>query len=359
MKMTQRLYLYTGGALAIAAMASSMALQGCARHPASAESSVTEGLLNSGYSITEDAKLAFAPNVPPPIERSQPAIVRVHLTTEEATGTLMEGVNQPTQYRFWTFNGHVPGPMIRARVGDMLEIRLTNNASSIMPHNIDLHAVTGPGGGAEITITQPGQTSAAQFKLLNPGLYVYHCAVPPVPTHIANGMYGLILVEPEEGLPPVDREYYVMQSEFYTSGEFGAERLQAFSPDKLRLEQPTYIVFNGRVGSLMDENALTANVGDKIRLFVGNGGPAKISSFHVIGAIFDRVYPEGSMINPEGQVQTTLVPPGGSTIVEWTARTAGTYTLVDHAINRLEIGAVGMLKVSGRQDWRIYNRAAY
>lgn len=356
MTFSNRAYLWTTGAVVVAAVTGSMLFQGCARHTASAAS---DAFLDHNYSITENAQLTFAPNVPPPIKRRQPAIVRVNLTTEEITGTLMEGVNQPTQYRFWTFNGHVPGPMIRARVGDMLELRITNRADSTMPHNIDLHAVTGPGGGAAITIVQPGQTTAAQFRLLNPGLYVYHCAVPPVPTHIANGMYGLILVEPEEGLPPVDKEYYVMQSEFYTVGAFGAEGLQAFSQDKLTLEQPTYIVFNGKVGALMDDNALTANVGDRIRLYVGDGGPSKISSFHVIGAIFDKVYPEGSMINPEADVQTTLIPPGGAAMVEWTARTAGAYTLVDHAINRIEIGAVGILKVAGRENHLIYNKFGF
>jgi nitrite reductase (NO-forming) len=299
--------------------------------------------------------LAFAPQVPPPITRRSPQVVRVDLVTEEKEGVLMEGISEDTRYIFWTFNGHVPGPFIRARVGDTLEVHLKNPKTSSMDHNIDLHAISGPGGGAAITLARPGEEKVARFKLLYPGLYTYHCAAPPVTEHIANGMYGLILVEPEKGLPRVDKEFYVMQGEFYTKGAFGDEGVQSFDAEKASSEKPTYIVFNGRVRSLQDDGTLQANVGDRVRIFFGDGGPNLPSSFHVIGAIFDKVYREGSLENPERHIQTTLVPPGAASAMEFQVDVPGDYTLVDHAIFRLEKGAMGTLHVSGPERPDIYS----
>lgn len=296
----------------------------------------------------ETAQLAFAPEVPPAVKRQGPAVVEVALETREVEGVLMEGLSEPTRYQFWTFNGRVPGPFIRLRQGDTLDLTLMNPKNSAMPHNIDLHAVTGPGGGAAVTLANPGETKKARFKMLNAGLYVYHCAAPPVSDHIANGMYGLILVEPPGGLPAVDREFYVMQGEFYTQEEFGREGLVTYSREKALEEEPTYVVFNGRHGALMEGGALKAKVGERVRIYFGNGGPNKISSVHVIGAIFDHVYREAGMSeHPDTNVQTTLVPAGGAAIVEWKLNVPGNYTLVDHSIFRLEKGAVGLLQVEG------------
>jgi len=284
-----------------------------------------------------------APKVPAPVSRS-PANVIVRLETIEKRGVLADGV----EYVFWTFNGTVPGPMIRIRVGDELELRLKNNVGSKQIHSIDLHAVNGPGGGATVTQTPPGKETAFHWKALNPGLYVYHCASPHIPSHIANGMYGLILVEPDGGLPRVDREYYVMQGEFYTKGARGEKGLQAYDSAKAYEELPEYVVLNGRVGALTDTGALTARVGDTVRIFAGNAGPNLVWSFHVIGEIFDRVYPEGAVGGaPEQNVQTTLIPAGGAAIVEFRVDAPGTYLLVDHSIFRIDKGAVGMLKVEG------------
>ncbi len=298
----------------------------------------------------EDAVLTRAPHVPPPITRRHPARVVVHLEVTEYVGELADGV----QYTFWAFGESVPGPFIRIRQGDRVEFNLHNRPDSTVPHNIDLHAVTGPGGGAEATLAAPGQSASFTFTALNPGLYVYHCATPPVGMHIANGMYGLILVEPEHGFPEVDREYYVMQSEFYTEGTHGEQGHQFFSLDKAYDEQPDYVVFNGAVGALTGDRALQAKVGDRVRLFVGNGGPNLVSSFHVIGEIFDKVWIEGGdRINHN--VQTTLVPAGGSAIVEFNVEVPGTYILVDHSIFRaFNKGAVGMLKVDGAGDARVF-----
>ncbi|MEK7667914.1 MAG: copper-containing nitrite reductase [Gemmatimonadota bacterium] len=299
----------------------------------------------------ETAVLTAAPNVPPPITRSHPTKVIVNLETHETTGRLADGV----EYTFWTFGGAVPGRFIRVRQGDLVEFHLNNHPSSHMPHNIDLHAVTGPGGGASSSFVAPGQSATFSFRALNPGLYVYHCATAPVGMHIANGMYGLILVEPPGGLPRVDREYYVMQGEFYTRDAYGVAGLQPFDMRKAVAENPEYVVFNGAVGSLTGERALQANVGETIRLYVGNGGPNLISSFHVIGEIFDQVWQEaGSTANQN--VQTTLIPAGGAAIVDFKVQVPGTFILVDHSIFRaFNKGALGMLRVEGPQDSSIYS----
>lgn len=300
----------------------------------------------------EHAILTAPPMVPPPITRRHPARVVVDLEVREEVMRIADGVT----YTFWTFGGTVPGLFIRIRTGDVVEFRLNNHPSSKLPHNIDLHAVTGPGGGASSTFTAPGHSSQFTFQALNPGLYVYHCATAPVPMHIANGMYGLILVEPPEGLPPVDREYYVMQGDFYTQGRFGEEGLQTFDMAKSIDEHPTYVLFNGSVGSMVGDKAIVANVGETVRLYFGVGGPNLTSSFHVIGEIFDRVYLEGGSRVAQENVQTTMVPSGGATIVDFKVDVPGTYVLVDHSLSRaFNKGALGMLKVSGEENRVIYS----
>ena len=290
-----------------------------------------------------EQKLVAAPNVPPPIHRDYPARVVVRLFTTEVVKEIADGV----RYDFWTFNGSVPGPMIRVRQGDTVELHLQNDPHSHMAHNIDLHAVMGPGGGAAVSMTPPGNESVFTFKAMRAGLYIYHCATPPVPMHIANGMYGLILVEPPQGLPKVDREYYVVQGDFYTVGANHAPGLQPFDRDKMINEQATYVLFNGREGALTGPNALQASVGDTVRLFVGNGGPNLVSSFHAIGQIFESVDVEGgTMVNHN--VQTTLIPAGGAAQIEMRTLVPGTYLLVDHSITRTFLkGALGELVVKG------------
>ncbi len=299
----------------------------------------------------EEAVLTHAPQVPSPITRRAPAHVVVDLEVKELVGKLADGV----EYTFWTFGGSVPGPFIRVREGDHVEFHLHNHPDNKLPHNIDLHAVTGPGGGAAASFTAPGHSSTFSFKPINPGLYVYHCATAPVGMHIANGMYGLILVEPEYGLPPVDREYYVMQGEFYTEGQYGEAGFQTFSMNKALDENPDYVVFNGKVGALAGDNAILARTGETVRLYVGNGGPNLISSFHVIGEVFDKVYIEGGdRVN--ANIQTTLVPAGGSAMVEFKCEAPGTLVLVDHSIFRaFNKGALGMLKVSGEPNIEIFS----
>ncbi len=283
-------------------------------------------------------------DLPGPLAPRDPETVTIELETVELDGQLADG----TSYTYWTFNGQVPGPFIRVRVGDTVIVKFKNAESSTMPHSVDFHATTGPGGGAVFTQMGPGQETQFQFQALNPGLYVYHCATPMVAQHIANGMYGLILVEPEGGLPAVDREFYVMQGEIYTTGKFGTTGHQTEDIDKLLSENPEYLVFNGAVGALTAQKPLTANVGETVRIYFGVGGPNMTSSFHVIGEIFDRVYSYASLTSaPLTDVQTTTVAPGGATMVEFKLEVPGRYILVDHALSRLQRGLAGFLLVEG------------
>jgi nitrite reductase (NO-forming) len=297
-----------------------------------------------------EAELTAPPMVPRPVGKRAATKLVVNMEVVEKEMEMSDGVS----YVYWTFDGTVPGSFIRTRVGDEVEFHLKNHPDSKLPHNIDLHAVTGPGGGAESSFVAPGREAVFTFKTMNPGLYVYHCATAPVGMHIANGMYGLILVEPEGGLPPVDKEYYVMQGDFYTEGENGERGLQAFDMNKAINEDADYVVFNGKVGALTGENELTAKVGETVRLFVGNGGPNLVSSFHVIGEIFDKVSVEGgSQINEN--VQTTLIPAGGAAMVEFKVDVPGNLVLVDHSIFRaFNKGALGILKVEGEENPKVW-----
>ncbi|ATL34224.1 TPA: copper-containing nitrite reductase [Neisseria meningitidis] len=342
---------------ALAAMIASLfALAACGGEPAAqAPAASAEAASSAAQAAAEtpagelpviDAVTTHAPEVPPAIDRDYPAKVRVKMETVEKTMKMDDGV----EYRYWTFDGDVPGRMIRVREGDTVEVEFSNNPSSTVPHNVDFHAATGQGGGAAATFTAPGRTSTFSFKALQPGLYIYHCAVAPVGMHIANGMYGLILVEPKEGLPKVDKEFYIVQGDFYTKGKKGAQGLQPFDMDKAVAEQPEYVVFNGHVGSIAGDNALKAKAGETVRMYVGNGGPNLVSSFHVIGEIFDKVYVEGGKLINEN-VQSTIVPAGGSAIVEFKVDIPGSYTLVDHSIFRaFNKGALGQLKVEGAEN---------
>ena len=291
-------------------------------------------------------------DLPPPVVRREPQTVRVDLLSVEVEGRLAEG----TTFGYWTFNGKVPGPFLRVRVGDTIDIHLKNSADSSMIHSVDFHAATGPGGGAAALQVDPGQEKSMTWKALVPGLYVYHCATPMVAEHIANGMYGLILVEPEGGLPPVDREFYVMQGEIYTDVPYGQHGSAEFSVDKLLSERPEYFVFNGSVGALTKLHPLHAKVGDNVRIFFGVGGPNYTSSFHVIGGIFDKVYALGGLQTPPlNGIQTVTVPAGGAVITEFKLRVPGNYTLVDHALARAERGLLGVLSAEGPPNPEIYN----
>ncbi|MBI4155745.1 MAG: nitrite reductase, copper-containing [Candidatus Zambryskibacteria bacterium] len=300
------------------------------------------------------SSIARNPNdVPAPIARTSPKQVKIELETKEVIAEMAPGIS----FNYWTFNGTVPGPFLRVREGDTVELTLKNHPSSLYHHNIDLHAVIGPGGGAVLTSIAPGESKTMTFKALNPGLYVYHCAHPNVAAHDTHGMYGLILVEPKTGLPKVDREFYVMQGEFYSTGGLGKKGLQIFDAQKMLDGQPQYVVFNGKTKGLVGN--MKANVGESVRIFIGNGGVNFISSFHVIGEIFDTVYPEASIGGALFKnVQTTLVPAGGAAITDFKLEVPGRYILVDHALSRLERGAWGVLEVAGNENAEVFGGSA-
>lgn len=287
-----------------------------------------------------------------PVGDRGPEHITYDLLTTEVEGKLSDG----STYRYWTFDNTVPGPFLRIRQGDTVTINLKNAEDSVNIHSVDFHAVTGPGGGAAVTQVRPGETKSFTFKAINPGLFVYHCATPMIAHHISNGMYGMILVEPEGGLPKIDKEYYVMQGELYTAQKHGSRGLQEFSVDKLLDEKPEHLMFNGSMDALTKTFNMNAEVGEEVRIFFGVGGPNMTSSFHLIGEIFDRVYDLASLTSPPlKDVQTTLVPPGGATMVEFKVDYPGKYILVDHALSRAEKGLVGFLTVNGKADPAIFD----
>ncbi len=349
--MKRTLFLSTAFALLVFVGSGTTQTSAAAAPEARAKSQASNGDFGAPQADAINAVLTSPPNVPPPTNRHKPARVIVKLEVIEKEMPIADG----STYTFWTFGGTVPGSFIRIRQGDTVEFHLMNNPNNKMPHNIDLHGVTGPGGGAASSFTAPGHQSQFTFKALNQGIYVYHCATAPVGMHIGNGMYGLMLVEPPEGLSKVDHEYYVMQGDFYTVGKYREKGHQAFDMQRAIDENATYVVFNGSEGSLTGDKALTANTNETVRLFVGNGGPNLVSSFHVIGEIFDTVRQEGGTVE-QHNVQTTLIPSGGAAMVEFHTQVPGSYILVDHSIFRaFNKGALAILKVSGPQDKSIYS----
>ncbi len=312
----------------------------------------TPTLAAAGAPATAASIVRDPTDIPAPIGNRGPEHVRIDLEAEEVVGQLASGAT----YDYWTFNGKVPGPFFRVRVGDTVEVHFKNAAGSMMMHSVDFHAVTGPGGGSSVSQTPPGQETVFTFQPLNPGLFIYHCGTPIVAEHIANGMYGMILVEPAGGLPPVDHEFYVMQGEIYTQEPFGAQGQLTESLDKILNETPTYYVFNGAVDALTKQFPLHAKVGDTVRIFFGDAGPNEISSFHMVGEILDRVYDQGSLTSaPLTNVQTTLVPSGGAAMIEIKLHVPGQYTFMDHSIARMQLGLMGYLIVDGPAAPDIFN----
>ena len=301
--------------------------------------------------MASDSIVRDPAEVPAPITRTEPKTVKIELETIERVAELNDG----SEYRFWTFNNQVPGPMLRARVGDTIEVTMKNADDSWMAHNVDFHAVTGPHGGGSATMAMPGESKSFSFKALKPGLYVYHCATPTVAQHIANGMYGMILIEPEGGLSKVDKEFYVMQGELYTVEPIGTKGELTEDYERLIDELPTHYVFNGKVGGLTKDKPLQAKVGETARIYFGVGGPNKTSSFHVIGEIFDKIYELGGVKATTEDVQTVTVAPGGATIAEIKFEVPGTYVIVDHALSRVEKGLAGHIKVDGPENLTVFD----
>jgi nitrite reductase (NO-forming) len=343
-----------------AATQPAVATQPAAATPQALEQNLALVVRRIGAAPIEPTQSTNVPNVardpslvPPPLTRTEPTTVSVTLTIKELTAEIADG----TTYDFWTFDGTVPGPLLRAMVGDTVELTLVNPPENKVSHNIDLHAVNGPGGGAAVTNVAPGETKTFTFQALNPGVYIYHCAFPPPMHHIAQGMYGGILIEPQGGLPPVDREFYAVQGEWYTTGALGAQGHQLFSNDKAMAEQPEYFTFNGHTAALTQLYTMTANVGETVRLYFGVGGPNVGSNFHIIGEIFDKVF-TGDPQTFIASEESWYVPPGSMAAFEFKLDEPGQYLLVDHALYRVNKGAAGVLTVKGAHNPDIYAPAA-
>ena len=311
----------------------------------------------------DEAHVAYAPSVPPAITRTDQRTYEVHLEVLEGVCPLDPAKGISTDMWGYRIAGDAdvtcgsPGPILRGRVGDMVSITLTNLAGNLHPHNIDFHAVTGQGGGAKDLTVNPGETATIQIRLLYPGAFMYHCAYGDVPVHIAHGMYGMFIVDPEAPLPKVEHEWALMQSEWYV-GEADPSGLVAFDPDALLLEEPRYVTFNGRTDALTGDNTLTMAVGERARIYMVNEGLNLDSNFHPIGSHWDLVYPEAATHaanEPIRGSQSTLVVAGGGVVVELDGLVPSTIILVDHALVRTFYkGAIGTIVVEGDPQPELY-----
>lgn len=299
-------------------------------------------------SITEIANNGIVPK----LEKIKSWEIRkLELTAYEVIAPLSDKMS----YNYWTYDKKVPGPFMRVVEWDTIEFTLKNDVKNRNKHSIDLHAVNWPGWWWNATQVYPGQEKTFKFKALNPWIYIYHCATNVVSEHVANWMYWLIFVEPKEWLSKVDREFVVVQGEFYTILERWKEWTTQLSSKKLINETPEYITFNGRVWALTDKRSLKAKKWEKIRIFAWNWWVSKISSFHVIWEIFDTVYLEWGTTK-SNNIQTTVIPAWGATIVEFTIDVPWKYKIVDHALARTLKWAIAEIEVTWEENSEIFDK---
>lgn len=270
--------------------------------------------------------------------RGSGEVVEVRLDAVETVQEIAPGV----RYHVWTFGGTAPGPVIRVREGDTVRFTLTNRSSLSLSHSIDFHAAQTP-WDVNYQPVPPGESFTFDWVARFPGVFMYHCGVPPVLHHIANGMYGAIIVEPKDGLAPA-REYVLVSSEFYP-GEEPVRGVYEGDPARMEAVDPAYVVFNGRANRYVDE-PLVARPNELVRLWVMNAGPTLGTAFHVIGAVFDHVYPDGNPTNALNGIQTWDVPPGGGAMFELRIPDPGAYPFVTHSFAYTGLGALGMIQVS-------------
>jgi nitrite reductase (NO-forming) len=319
--------------------------------PAVVTSERHSGAFAQGASLSMDA--AVKPLDPSPVKE-------IRLDTTHKIIEIAPGV----KFSAWTFGDQVPGPVVRARVGDRIRFSMTNRSDEPVPgvritaapmmHSMDFHsAMVSPGD--KYRSIAPGQTITFEFTANYPGVFMYHCGTPMVLEHIASGMYGMMIVEPRGGYPTkVDREYAVIQSEFYTKQDPQKRKvdgapLYVLDGDRVRAKAPTYTVFNGRYNGFVDK-PLPAKPGERVRLFVLNVGPSNTSSFHVVGAIFDRVWWDGNPDNQFRGMQTVLLGSSSGAITEFIVPEAGKYIMVDHHFANASQGAVGIIDAGGMAE---------
>ncbi|MGC5327356.1 multicopper oxidase domain-containing protein [Brevibacillus sp. SYSU BS000544] len=321
-----------GKHLGLSFVALTLLLAGCnssqvaqKQEPAAAPTQAT-----AAAATTEKPKLDQPP-VPMKIQR-EGNVVNIEMTAQI---TNVE-INKGEMYNAWTFNGTAPGPVVRVKEGDIINFTLKNMDPSI-PHSMDFHAVHAAPSKKFIDV-MPNESGTFTYPANRPGVFMYHCGTKPVLAHIANGMYGVIIVEPKNGYPTdkeIDVEYTLVQSEWYKEND-----LNSFMNDV-----PKYVVFNGSTFGLK-EKPLLAKVGDRVRLYVNNVGPNEVSSFHVVGTILDRVYLDGNPANILTGMQTVMLPASGGAVVEFTVTEEGDYSIVTHQFNHVQKGASAILRVT-------------
>jgi len=314
-----------------------------------------EGGLDPAKEVDVDRIAADPTELPDPVDWDEPRRHEIEMTTTEVTAEVEPGVT----FDYMTFDDRIPGPMVRVRRGDTVNMTLHNDERNSRPHNIDFHAVYGPGGGAEDTTISPGESATIEFKAMYPGVHVYHCAVPNMDHHISAGMYGAIVVEPEDGLPAVDRELYIGQNELYTNGDTGEEGHHTFDYDAMQNEEPTYVCLNGEAYALTPDRygAINVEKGERVRIFFSNGGPNLTSSWHAIGNVWAEFYRDGGLANePEQYIETAPVVPGSVAAAEIDTPVPGPIKIVDHALSRVaRKGFLGVINVEGEEEPEIFN----
>jgi len=327
----------------------------------STETATTTQNSEPAQSTDADTVAADPTDVPDPIDRDEPREIDVTLETKEVTAEIEPGVT----FDYMTFDGRIPGPMIRARVGDTVNVTVENGEGNDLPHNVDLHSVYGTGGGAEATLAAPGEGNAMSFSPQYPGAFIYHCAVPNVDMHISAGMFGMILVEPEDGLPEVDRELYFGQHELYTDTDTGQEGHHSFDVTSMGNEDPTYVLLNGEkyAWAAANEGPIEVDQGDRVRVFMVDGGPNVSSNFHPIGNVWSRAYRDGGLpadgdveAYADKNIQTMNVPPGSCMIGEMETPVPERIKLVDHALSRVvRKGMLAEIDVIGEEDESVFD----
>ncbi|OIB58975.1 nitrite reductase, copper-containing [Natrialba sp. SSL1] len=353
----RRRMLQVLGATGIAAVAGCIADENPAEVDSESPDNDPEGL-PAAEPVDVESVAADPANIPPPVDWDEP---RDHDITVECTEHVAE-IEPGVTFHFMTFDGQVPGPMIRVREGDTINLTFrVPEESNMHAHNIDFHAVYGPGGGAEHTTLAPGDEEATiSAKMDYAGAHIYHCAVPDMDYHISAGMFGGILVEPKDGLPEVDRELYLGQHELYTDGDTGEDGHHSYDYDAGAAEDPTYVIFNGEAYGITEDGTqgpMHAEVGETVRLYFANGGPNLHSAVHPIGNVFSRLYRDGDLLSePARNVETTPVAPGTVTVGEMELKVPGPVKVVDHALSRAgRKGALAVIDVEGDDNPEIYN----
>jgi nitrite reductase (NO-forming) len=327
------------------------AVSGCVgEKPPVAAAVEDDPVLDAARSRAAESVAADPTDVPEPVSRSRSTTVEVDFEIREVVSEVEDGKT----YNYLTYDGQVPGPMVRVREGDTVRFTLSNPPASDMSHNVDFHAVYGTGGGSVATTAAPGEQNALEFTAEYPGAFIYHCAVPRLDYHISAGMFGMILVEPAEGLPEVDRELYFGQHELYTTGDSH----QSHDMESMVDETPSYVLFNGEAYAYTADKygPLEVDQGDTVRVFLVNGGPNLPSHFHPIGNVWSRAYRDGALPSDgvldsaESNVQTLTIPPGSCMVGEMETPVPERIHLVDHALSRVRHkGVMADVDVRGKK----------